>query len=495
MNHKASYRLSLCLTGALLCAPVIFTTYAPLVDFPNHLARAHILHFYGQVPAYRAAYKPAPAPLPNLAVDLVVTQLLRFFGLLTAGGIFLVLTLLLFVAGCHRLGRAIHGSPTWLALPCCFIAYNSNFLYGFVNYSFGVGLFCVTLSYWLEWRRESSVRRLPLVALLVVCSYLAHLSAYSFLCAAFVVVAAWDYGADKESLAKTVLKLAPLVFPAALFVLFMRGGGSAGGLGWNTPAGKAVGLLSPVLTYNYALDACVLAALAAAALAAFVLARKRGGGGLRVVWPTFGAGLAFLLLYFLSPKAALGGSAVDVRFIIPCVLLCVLSLKFSLRGRAGKFLMLAVLCVACVRLAAVWKTWAGLDRRIAAEVARFDVLPDGARVYPVVVMSREMRVEKVERPFRHLAHYTTTSRHAFVPSLFTIDGQQPLGFRERPRFVEASFYSSEEWRELSPRWLGYLDDYDYLWAYGLDDSLRALAGSRCTKVYEEDGFSLWRVNR
>lgn len=495
MNEKTSYRLLLCLTCVLLCAPVVFTTYVPLVDFPNHLARAHILHFYEQVPAYKAAYAPAPAPapLPNLAVDLLVPALLRFFGLLTAARIFLVLLLLLSVAGCHRLGKAIHGSPTWLALPCCFLAYNSNFLYGFVNYAFGVGLFCVTLSYWLEWRRELNARRFVLVALLVFCSYFAHLSAYSFLCATFAVVAAWDYRAGKESLSKTVLKLAPLVFPAALFVLFMRGGGKDGWVGWNTPAGKVVGLLTPVSTYNYALDACVLAALAALAFVAFALSRRRGGFG--VVWPTFAAGLALLLLYFLSPRAALGGSAVDVRFIIPCVLLCVLSLKFSLRGRAGKFLLLAVLCVACVRLAAVWKTWAELDRRIAAEVARFDALPDGARVYPMIVMPKDMQTEKVERSFRHLAHYTTTSRHAFVPSLFTIEGQQPLGFRRRPRFVEASSYHSEEWRELSPHWLGYLDDYDYLWAYGLDDPLRALAGSRCTKVYEEDGFSLWRVNR
>ena len=493
MNHKASYWMLLCLTAALLCLPVIFTTYVPLVDFPNHLARAHILHFYEHVAAYQASYTPAPAPLPNLAVDLIVTPLLRFFGLLTAAKIFLVLTILLFVAGCHRLGRAIHGSPAWLALPCCFLVYNSNFLYGFVNYVFGVGLFCVTLSYWLEWRGRLNVWRFLLVTLLVVCSYFAHLSTYSFLGATFVVVAAWDYRAGGESLTKAVLKLAPLVFPAALFVLFMRGGGKDGWIGWNTPAGKAVGLLSPVLTYNYALDACVLAALAAIASVALVLARR--GGGLRVVWPTFAAGLALLLLYFLSPRAALGGSAVDIRFILPCVLLCVLSLKLSLRGRAGEFLLLAVLCLSCVRVAGVWKTWAGLSRRIAAEVARFDVLPDGARVYPMVVMPRDVHREKVARSFRHLAHYTTTSRHAFVPTLFTIDGQQPIHFRERPRFVEAGSYSSEEWRELSPRWLGYLDDYDYLWSYGMDDSLRAIVETRCTKVYEEDGFSLWRVNR
>lgn len=490
MNSQSYYWLLLCLAGVFLCLPVIFTPYPPLVDFPNHLARAHILHFYEQVPAYQASYAPAPAPLPNLAVDLAVPLLLRFFSLMTAAKIFLVAIILLFVAGCHRLGRAIHGDPAWLALPCCFLVYNSSFLYGFVNYITGVGLFCVTLSYWLEWRGELNVRRFVLVTLLVFCSYFAHLSSYSFLGASFVVVAAWDFRAGKESLKNAVLKLAPLVFPAALFVLFMRGGAKDGWIAWNSLAGKVTGILSPLLTYNYALDAWMLAAVAALALVG-----AREGGGLRVAWPTFASGLLLLLFYFLSPWAALGGTAVEIRFVVPCVLLCVLSLKLSLRGRAGKFVMLVVLCLACVRLVAIWKTWEGLSRRIAAEVERFEVLPEGARVYPMVVMPRDAHREKVERSFRHLANYMTTSRHAFVPILFTIQGQQPLLFRERPRFVEAGFYATEEWRELSPHWLSYLDDYDYLWSYGMDDSLRTLAETRCMKVYEEDGFSLWRVNR
>lgn len=491
MNDKAQYWCLLCLAAALLCLPVIFTNYAPLVDYPNHLARAYILHFYESVPAYRAEYRVALEPLPNLALDLIVPFTLGVFGLLTAGKIFLVLTVLVFVAGCHRLGRAIQGTPTWLAVPCCFLVYNSTFLYGFVNYVFGIGLFCVTLSYWLEWRRELTAGRFLLLTLLVVCSYLAHLSAYSFLGAAFVTVAAWDYFAHKEPLRKVVPALAPLVFPAALFVIFMRGSGRTGQVEWNTLAGKAVGLLSPVLTYNYALDVCLLAALALASLAL-----ARAAGSLRVAWPTFTAGAAFLLLYFLSPKVLFTSSGADARFILPCVLLCVLSLGVALRGRAGKVLLLAILCVACVRLGAIWKTWAGLDARIAAEAARLGgALPEGARIYPVLVLPPERQREKLERSFTHLPHYATVSRHAFVPTLFALEGQQPLRFRERPRFAEAASYSSEEWRQLSTRWLSYLDDYDYLWAYGADEPLRKIIEGRCTKVYDEDGFSLWRVNR
>src|SRR5215216_6470662 len=112
MNPKTQYWLLLCLAGVLLCLPVVFTNYVPLVDYPNHLARAYILHSYDQVPAYRAEYRVALGPLPNLAVDLVVVVGLSFFGLPAAGKIFLITTVLLFVAGCHRLGRAIHGSPT-----------------------------------------------------------------------------------------------------------------------------------------------------------------------------------------------------------------------------------------------------------------------------------------------------------------------------------------------------------------------------------------------
>lgn len=490
MNPKAQYWCLLCLTGALLCLPVIFTAYVPLVDYPNHLARAYVLRFYDEVPAYAAEYRVALEPLPNLALDLIVPLALRFFGPLTAGKIFLVLTVLLFVAGCHRLGRAIHGSPTWLALPCCFLVYSSTFLYGFVNYVFGVGLFCLTLSYWLEWRGRPGVARFLLLTLLVVCSYLAHLSAYFFLGAAFVTVGAWDYLAGKEPLRRVVAGLAPLGLPAALFVLFMRGSGQAGRIEWNTLGGKAIGLLSPVLTYNYTLDACLLAALAVAAVAA-----ARSAESVRAAWPTFTAGAAFLLLYFVSPKVLFTSSGADARFVIPGVLLCVLSLRLSLKARAGGLILLVVLGACCVRVGAIWGTWRGLEGRVAAEAARLGALPEGARVYPVLVLPQDRRREKLERSFTHLPHYATIGRRAVVPTLFAFEGQQPLRFRQRPRYAEAASYSSEEWQQLSAVWLGYLDDYDYLWTYGADEPLRAVIAGRCAKVYDEDGFSLWRVAR
>lgn len=488
-NTKTSYRLLLCATCALLCLPVIFTSYVPLVDYPNHLARAHILHSYDQVPAFEAEYRLALEPLPNLALDLIVPFLLRFFGLLTAGKIFLCLTVLLFVAGCHRLGSAIQGGPAWLALPCCFFVYNSMLLYGFVNYVFGVGLFCVTLSYWLAWRGRFGASRFVLVALLTLCTYLAHLSAYSFLGVSFVAVTAWDFFvAKKETWQRVALGLAPLVPPLALFVTFMRRGGG-GAMEWNTLRGKLLGPLAVVLTYNYVADAFVLAALV---FIAYFAARRASRVG--VEWPTFAAGAAFALLYVISPNVALNGSGVDARFVLPCALLTLLSLKLELPAGAARALLLAALAVSFVRVGLIWKTWGSLSARVGAEVSRLGALPEGARVYPLVALPQGAQQNKLERPFVHVVHYATAERRAVVPTLFTIAGQQPLGFRARPRFVEPPSYDAEGWRQLSPLWLAYLDDYDYLWAYGADDSLRALIEGRCTKVYDADGFSLWRVN-
>ncbi|HEY0003490.1 MAG TPA: hypothetical protein VGB17_01675 [Pyrinomonadaceae bacterium] len=487
--RETHYRWALGLIGVFLCLPPLFVRYAPLVDYPNHLARTFILYHYKDFPAYQAEYYRLAEPIPNLAIDLVVPLLLRFAGILLAGKLFLLLTVLLFVAGCHRLGQAIHKQPTWLALPCSFFVYNSMLLYGFVNYVFGVGLFCLVLAYWLDWRKGWTIMRFLLIIILVLCAFLVHLSAYSFLAATSAFVAAWDVFTGKERLVRAALSLAPLLLPVVLFILFMRGSGQAGQIEWNSLSGKLIGLMALVLSYNRTLDALLLAALVLITLATARLVKR-----VQVVWPTFAAGLLFVLLYLLSPKVLFTSSGADVRFVLPAALLLILSLRIELPLKAGKILLLAVLLVACVRVAFIWRTWIKLDQRIAAEVERLAVLPEEAKVYPVLVLSHNSQSAKLERPFEHILHYATINRRAFVPTLYAIKGQQPLLFRVKPHFIAPENDYAEQWQESAARWLPLLSEYDYVWAYGADAGLDQILESRCTRVYEADGFALWRVN-
>ncbi|MGC8785788.1 MAG: hypothetical protein ACP5RN_15585, partial [Armatimonadota bacterium] len=55
----------------VLLLPIWLTAYPPLLDWPNHLARAYILAHYREVPQFQDAYTLYFGLLPNLGVDIM----------------------------------------------------------------------------------------------------------------------------------------------------------------------------------------------------------------------------------------------------------------------------------------------------------------------------------------------------------------------------------------------------------------------------------------
>lgn len=475
--------------SVLLCLPVLSVTYVPVVDYPNHLARVHILYHYAGVPGYQAMYHRVFEPIPNLAIDLVVPFLLPFVDILTAGKIFLLLAILLFVTGCHQLGKAIHGRPTWLVLPCLFFFYNSMLLYGFVNFMAGIGLFCLTVALRLKLRGRWTTSGLLILILLSLLTCLAHLSAYAFVGVTFVVVSAWDYFNGKEKLYTAALSLIPLLPPFLCFVVFVKNPGTSVYLEWNTVSGKLLGTLALILSYKYTLDLLI-----AAGLLGILIVLITQIPSLRVDWVVFVSGTIFVILYWLSPKAMLGGSGVDARFILPAALLLTLSLKVSTVSKTMKFLLPLYLLLASVRVVLIWRTWVDLDTRIAAHVERLKELPSGASIYPIFVLPDDRQQAKVERSLLHVVHYATIYRDALVPTLLAVPGQQPLLFHTTPTYIAPSERQAEQWVQLSGEWLPLLTNYDYVWGHRLDQRLEELLRQRFTKIEEWGAFSLWRAN-
>lgn len=490
MSHagRTGYRLALCLVALLLCLPLLAVEYPPLVDYPNHLARVHILSQYDDVPAFRETYERQFEPIPNLGGDLMILLLNQFVGIFAAGKIFLVLTALLFVSGCHLLGRAIHGGRTWLALPCCFFFYNSMLFYGFINFLFGAALFMIGLACWMEWRGRWTWARYGFVSLLVFASYLSHLAAYVFLGVSFAVLAALALFRRESTLRAAVVDLGHLVPPLAAFAAFMSGSGEAGHVVWGGARDKLVSALLPLNGYNLKLDALLGVVLLFVGVVLFRRATSVG-----VVWPTFLVSVVCGVLFLAFPKAVLTAWSVDARFVVPATLLFVLSLRISVPRATGKFLLLLLLAVLSLRVGSAWAMWAALDARVAAQVRVLDTLPEGARVYPMYVAPRDWEQGRVERVFDHLGHYATIRRRARLPTLFAWRSQQPLFVRTMPRHVAPSPGYADQWLEVSDRWLAYLPDYDYVWSYNADVRLAALLRQRAAPVADSDGFTLWKI--
>lgn len=462
---------------AILCMPVFAVHYPPLVDYPNHLARAYILYHYHDTPAFQQIYRLHFVPIPNLAVDIIIPLLLRCCSVLTAGRIFLLMTIVLFVAGCHELGIAAHGKPTWLALPCAFVVYCSEFLWGFLSFTFALGLFLLCVACWLKWRPHWTTTRLLLLTLMVCCTYFAHLMPYAFTSIAIGVMTIWYVAKGETALRHAALDLIPLVPPLLVFALYMQHGGNVGSVRWDTLKGKIAGLLSLILAYDRRVDILLLAGFFV-----IVLVVIRHGRSVRVFPPLFVAGLVFFILFLILPYGLLTGGGADTRFVPPAIVLFILSLKISPPPRTAAVLLASWLALSTIRIASIGYTWQAIDKRTSAAIALLNTLPEGARVYPAVCLVCE---NKFQRGLHHADLYAVVFRHAFVPSLLAIESQEILLLRQ-PKVYRAP--GAEGWTRS-------VNDFDFVWEYIIPSNTEQDLERCCVMVGREGDFALRRVRK
>ena len=98
---------------ALLClillAPLALIDMPPLLDYPNHLARAVVLAAGTSDPILSRMYAAHWAVIPNLGTDLVLPPLLHLLPVHLAGRIVVGISILLPVAGTVAYSRAVFG--------------------------------------------------------------------------------------------------------------------------------------------------------------------------------------------------------------------------------------------------------------------------------------------------------------------------------------------------------------------------------------------------
>src|SRR5437879_5969298 len=146
--------------------PILAVETLPLFDYPNHLARMHILADYDRSAFLRQFYALDWRPIPNLAMDLIVPPLTRIMPLAAAGKIFVLAIFLLIAGGTALLHRVLFGRWSAWSLLAFLLLYNRILLWGFVNFLFGVGLALVAAALWIGLRERPAWLRLPLAALL-----------------------------------------------------------------------------------------------------------------------------------------------------------------------------------------------------------------------------------------------------------------------------------------------------------------------------------------
>lgn len=411
-----------------VCVPLLLTPLPPLVDYPNHLARMHVLADWSRSPLLRQYYALAWRPLPDLAMDLLVPPLLGIVSLQAAGKLFLAATYFLSTGGVAVLHRVIYRRWSLWPLTAFLLVYNRLLLWGLVNDLFGLGLALWALAGWIAWRERSIAIRLAFGLVAALAVYFAHLMAFGIYGAMILGYEAGRLRRRRASLGESVGALLAVLLTflpclalfAAVFVPLRSIGSLAPGIHLTPPARKLDLLFSVFDLYSRPFDvACFVVAVIGTAVAYW---RK---------WlhlsPAIAAPLILLaLLYLAMPDTLFGATGADRRMPLAMALLLIGGSAWQAPfRRQGRVFLSAALVMFVVRLGVVAASWQASGEFYAKLLAGLDALPRGARI-AVAFPAAEVNAQTA--PLLHFPVLAVARRDAFVPTLFAYPTQQPIAF-------------------------------------------------------------------
>jgi hypothetical protein len=398
--------------------PLFSSVVPPLFDYPNHLARMHLL-----VEGGNAFYAVHWMPLPNLAQDLIVPPLARLMPLYFASKLFLIMIFALLAGGAICLNRAATGAWRLWPLLVFLLLYNRVFLWGFVNYLFGIGVALAGVALWLVLEGKHRWLRLATSSASAVACYFSHIAAFGFyalvICGveaapAFAELCHGDWRATGRRIA---IAGPQFVVPAALFLGSWENL-ARGPIVYASFWRKADLLFSTFDNYDRAFD------IVCFALFLGLICGLAATGRLHVV-PRLGWAVgAVFAAYLLLPSQLYGGSGADHRLPTALFVLLVASSEPRLASRRAAVTIAGAAAVILVtRLALVEHVWLRADRIYTADLAGLDLLPPGAKL---AVAHPASALNFVPVPEVHFAALAIARREAFVPTLFAVPAQQPV---------------------------------------------------------------------
>jgi hypothetical protein len=520
--------LPLLLAAILVSAvPILSVAYPPVLDYPNHLARIWLLS--GKVDnaplstMYAANWSQAST---NIAVDFLAASLAR---VMPIGLVNMLLLLAMFLGppvAAILLNRAICRNWHVWQIATLFLAWSTTAIAGFLNFQIGLAtaLTCAACLPWILARRPQMLFPAYLASAVVL--LLIHPFALFFYAALgsglllgdrpVLPRSAPDLAAQARKVA--VLALACILPLAALFLFAPTPPGvhanGASTILWPAlskmfdPLRIAKALASPILTYDAWADVLLFLPLAACLAWAVRSGRVRFHGGLLI------AAAILAMLACLAPEE-IGDASWIQRRLPPMAALTLAAAIMPLKGerRRRGIIMAAVIAIMLLRIAWVEKIWIerqpdfaglsnavkGIERGAAVMVVRQDWTD--TRGFPAGRLMAGNPGLSVETG-RHLIAPFAVQRGFFIPTLFTVPGQQPLHvrpeWRSRSVYISAIPYASH---------LGFNDpkdpyvrhwrrDFDYLLVINADMGRLPPAVVQYVTPVSEPGFArLYRIRK
>ncbi|WP_370675855.1 hypothetical protein [Pleomorphomonas sp. PLEO] len=444
--RPALYVAIFVLTSALL---VVAVRIPPILDFPNHFERIFLISGGIEQPFFHDAYAlDWSRARTNIGIDLLAYWIGPLIGLELLARSLLFLAIVLPPIGAIALNRRIFGGEHPFHVAILFLAWSTTLIGGFINFQIGLGLALLFALVDLQIGRH----RLILINLwrMVACFLLTldHIFAAGFylvLSAGLELPAQFHDFTDRRllraSAKRITLAAAAGLVPIAGLVLSASGlpGDDQGNVfNWNTPLLALSNFLSAITSYFTPADVFLFVPIVVIIVEARSRRKIRFHAGLLV-------SVAFLLvLSMVAPRHAMGTGWISWRFPIMTLLAGAAAIRPfpDATGPTRRWFIAGAAAAVFVRtivIALVW--WQGAQDATAVQRV-LAVLPPHRNVLPVGHFPEQWAGWRhASRYFfwgqdtiRHLPTLATSDAGAFVPTLFTAVGKQPLmvmgGFRD-----------------------------------------------------------------
>ncbi|WP_319405995.1 hypothetical protein [uncultured Desulfosarcina sp.] len=434
---------ALLLTLIVASGPLYFSKFPPLLDYPWHLARIYILDNWQQLPLLQRWYDIRSFILPNIGMDLVTLSLSKIFSVELAGRIFIFIVFALMVSGSMCIYRAVYCHYSLWPLVSALFLFNSIFIFGFLNYLLGIGLFLWAIGIWVLIRNSNPFLRFFTGTVLTTVLFFCHIAALGLFA---VTIAGYEWQRScrtiltSEQTADRDLFIGAAIFflPCVLYILSSTSDHVLSRIVYAQPwfGQKLSTFFMSLLTRNWMIDAPMLVLLA------LFFIGIRPLGRIRIAKSMYSPIAMVLIAYFVLPyDGLLSGAYIDTRIPIAIVLFVIgcsrLIVKKKVWQRVTEYGLFCFLIFQSVFLSYDWQKYEAIIQDFTMVFSR---LPAGAIMF--VTSGAKEPVPAGDRfqwqpPILHLGSLATLQQNVFVPVTWAHPSKQAIAVSERYEAIKA----------------------------------------------------------
>jgi hypothetical protein len=448
--------------GLTIISVIPFWTvrYPVVTDYPNHLARWFVL-FHATDPHYHFSgfYFPAWGPLPYITPDVLAMGLQYVLPIDIVGRCILSLCVILVALATLFFVNKTCGENAGLAMLGILIALNPNFLMGSIGNQFSLAFCLLAAGLWVSYCSSPKVSTAMGILFLISLVYLSHL--IGFVIVGMVMGVYTLFQADRW---KKLGMLAALSLPAlAMFGLNQKRSGSPGVFVYSglTAWEKLRNLVFPLrFSHSKSMDVLFIASLLVVII---LLVRAQKRISIQPVWLAVCGVL--LLTYFVAPGEYGIGGYVDVRVLPFLYIFLLAAFRFP---RIPGYITVCLALLVLIRVAGVEKMFLTHQGELKQLALAFDSIPRDARV--LTLQSVDRKSSLVGRAEPHHLDYGTMERGFLVPTLFHLQGVQPLRLTNDVYCPNVFCFVTDP---MDADWSKIAGSYDYLWVQNDPDAIPA----------------------